>query len=279
MGSFLRIHREAAEVLGITIDEVRDFVHAAIAEHERLLLTEASTVRKDAPESAVTLVKTAGAPAVCVKEFRKRRWTHALRDFFRTTKAERSFVNGWTLYRNAIGAPRPLALLETRRRVLIESEHLIMEVIPHAREFDRFALNRIKRGWSAKEKKRFIRAFARFIGSLHARGFFHSDLKTCNILVSKGADYRFYLVDYDDLIHSQRITGRQRIRNLVQIFLSTPIEFGASDRMRFLRAYARQAGLSGPERRAIAPAVIREASGRRILYVGFDGDIEEAWER
>jgi len=142
-----------------------------------------------------------------------------------------------------------------------------------------------------EQRRSLVREFGRFLGSLHARCIFHADLKTCNILVSeKGSSARgpsrfrsgrsvsFDLLDYDAVSFGLELPLHKRIRNLVQIFLSTPSAIGPGDRMHFLRAYAAAAGLRRREARELARSVLKEAQGKKILYVGFDGDITEEWE-
>ena len=74
------------------------------------------------------------------------------------------------------------------------------------------------------------------------------------------------------------MSDARKVKNLVQIFLSTPRAITATDRLRFLREYARQAGIDRDRRREMARRVLKTATGRQILYVGPDGDVTEAWE-
>jgi serine/threonine protein kinase len=196
--------------------------------------------------------------------------------------------------------PRPclLALIRKRRLGLIRAEWIVMEVVQDSLELDRYLVHRIKHNWSAEERKGMARLLGRFIGSMHAGGICHSDLKTCNIVVSEDnptADdisesghwrplnpcrpIRFSLLDYDDVSFSREVSNRKRIKNLVQIFLSMPSAINAGDRMRFLNEYALHVGLTGSQKRQIAQQVVKAAKGRDILYVGFDGDIVESWSR
>ena len=88
---------------------------------------------------------------------------------------------------------------------------------------------------------------------------------------------RFSLLDYDNVRFSRQVSWRQKIRNLAQIFLSTPVAINATQRMLFLNEYALHVGLSGNEKRLAARAVIEAARGKEILYVGLDGDVREKW--
>ncbi len=294
----VEIHPEAAGILGLDADKVPGVVASSLREHARLIHSGGEGVRKNAPESAVTLIRLPGSPMVCVKEFRWRGVSHALKGLFRTTQGARTFRNGWLLHRAGISAALPLALARSRRSGLIKGEWVVMQVIPEAMELDRYLVKRISAGWSQEERRGLTRLLGRFIGTMHAKGIFHSDLKTCNILVSDEIPWeglvaesglwrlqnpcrpvKFSLVDYDDVLFTDRIPREKRVKNLVQIFLSTPTTVNATDRMRFLSEYALHAGINSLARHRMARDVVKMAKGRKILYVGFEGDVLESWER
>jgi hypothetical protein len=85
------------------------------------------------------------------------------------------------------------------------------------------------------------------------------------------------LLDYDDITFAREVTDKKRIKNLVQIFLSTPMAVKASQRLLFLDEYALHAGLSRSRKAKIAREVIKSAQGKNLLYVGLDGDVCERW--
>lgn len=293
----VEIHPEAAEILGLDVEMVRGVVASSLREHARLVRDGGDGVRKNAPESAVTLIRLPGRPMVCVKEFRWRGMPHALKGLFRATQGARTFRNGWLLHRAGISAALPLALVRSRSSGLIHGEWVIMQVIPEAMELDRYLVKRISAGWTSEERRGLTRLLGRFIGSMHAKGIFHSDLKTCNILVSDELPceghvaesglwrlqnpcrpVKFSLVDYDDVLFANQIPHEKKVKNLVQIFLSTPTTVSATDRMRFLSEYALHAGINSQVRHRMARDVVKMAGGRKILYVGFEGDVVESWE-
>ncbi len=300
MSLTLQIHEQAAEILRTEPSEVRGFVLSSLERHRRVLSEKTGSIFKDSPESAVTLVTLPNASPVCIKELRWRGWIHALKGLFRPTQGVRSFRNGWSLRGAGIDVACPLALATERRFGLVRTEWIVMQVIPRATELDRYILKRAGAAWPATEKIALVRLFGRFIGSMHAAGIFHSDLKTCNVLVSEDTSspdhqqeaeeaqpklnspclkpVRFSLLDYDDVSFSRQILMRQRIKNLVQLFLSTPLAVTGVDRSQFMREYALHAGLGPEERRKITRSVLDAARGREILYVGFDGDIREKWD-
>lgn len=296
-GASVQIHREAGPILNVDPEILPGFIAHALEEHRRLISSGSPQVLKDAAESAVTRVSLPGMPSVCVKEVRWRGAAHAIKSLFRATQGVRTFANGWRLKRAGFSAACPLGLVRERRWRLVTGEWIVMEVIPRYLELDRYLVHRIRNGWPSEERRGLARLMGRYIGSLHSAGIFHSDLKTCNILISEmgqetaditasgqwrpigpGNALRFSLVDYDDVTFYRVVPTRKRIKNLVQIFLSMPTAVAASDRLRFLHEYALHVGLSVSERRKTALRVLRAARGREILYVGFDGDIVEKWD-
>jgi hypothetical protein len=297
---FLRIHAEAARILGADPNSIPAFVLSSIEEHNKQLLSHTGAILKDSPESAVTLVDIPGFPRVCVKQFRWRGRVHAVKGLFRPTQGLRTFRNGWKLLSAGIPVAAPLALLRERRMGLVAREYIIMEVIPGAQEMDRYVLARIRHSWTVAEKHGTAALFGRFIGTMHAEGIFHADLKTCNIMVSDDAStpqdtpesheqlqqprhtsertIRFALLDYDEVRFFRVVSKSKRIKNLVQIFLSTPVAIGATNRLRFLTEYALHMGMNAQQRRETARAVTEAAKGREVLYVGPEGDCREPWD-
>jgi len=297
-GVSMQVHPEASAILNLDPSLVRDFIGSALREHARLLAEGSVPVLKNAPESAVTLVDMPGQRRVCVKELRWRGYLHALKGFFRPSQGVRTFRNGRRLRESGIAAAAPLALVREIRCGVTCREWVVMEAVTAALELDRFVVRRVSSGWSAEEKRGLVRLFGRFIGAMHARGVFHSDLKTCNIQVVEerhaplpesdsfpehqqrpASSTRFVLLDYDDVTFSREVPPRRRVKNLVQIFLSTPIAIEAASRMRFLGEYALRLGINAAQKRQTARFVLDRARGRHILYVGLDGDVIEEWER
>ncbi|HMK33838.1 MAG TPA: lipopolysaccharide kinase InaA family protein [Desulfomonilaceae bacterium] len=293
----LKIHPHAGSILQSREKDLSEFFFSCIREHGRILSAGDGLILKNAPESAVTIVTLADSRPVCVKEFRWRGWAHAMKGLFRPTQGARTFRNGWRLRNQGIGASAPLALASRKKCGLTESEWVIMEVIPEALEMDRYLTKKMTTPWSSEEKRGVARMFGRFMGSLHATGIFHSDLKTCNILVSEdhrisgGNDphprnsgdsgyqaVRFFLLDYDDVRFCRDVSRKHRVKNLIQLFLSVPVSIGAVQRLRFLSEYALHSGIGMKQRRALAVEVLDACRGKHILYVGLSGDVREKWD-
>jgi len=284
-------HPDACRILNRDTEQVQALVQAALEEHHRTVFEKAAELRKNAPESAVSVVDLPGGLRLCVKEFRWRGWFHAFKGLGRPTQGLRTFRNGARLEAAGVGVALPISLIRQKFLGLARKEWVLMEVIAGALELDRYILSRADVPWTSQERRSLARSFGRFIGSMHGKGIFHADLKTCNILASgqrpqsgetdtrlPGAAVKFSLVDYDDVTLGKVVPERKRIKNLLQIFLSTPLAVGASDRLRFLTEYALHAGIDRKHRRKMARQILEAAKGRQILYVGFDGDIVEQWD-
>lgn len=285
---------EAPQITGIRPDRFLPLVKQIIKKHLVILETKTGKILKDSYETAVTIVDTAQGATFCVKQFNDRGPLHRLKGVLRKPHGARTFYNGAHLISNGVLVATPLALVTKKFRGLVSVEWIIMQFMENFIEMDRYLLKKFEDRWSKEQQKSAVRQFGRFVGSMHSKGIFHSDLKTCNIMVSEGVgrenaipdkqfvgshteavSLRFCLLDYDDVKFSSHIPMRKRVKNLVQIFLSTPSLINRVERMRFLDEYSMHAGLSGRDRKRLAQEVIRKSQGRQILYVGFNGDVVE----
>jgi serine/threonine protein kinase len=274
-----KISSEAHEILRVEKNKLTGIFRDCIREHRRALTSGGGCVRKNSPESAVTIISLRDFPPLCVKEFKPRGFMHGVKKLFRSSKASRTFENGLLLQDHGVTAAKPLALVGTSGSGFTKSEWVIMEVIHGSMELDRYILKKSSRGWTDSEKRNLVRELAEFLGSMHSRGIYHSDMKTCNILASEdhiSGRNRFYLVDYDDVIFGKSFRKKAALKNLSQIFLSTPSIISIRDRMRFLRIYSRYAGLNPYDQKMIRNELTELVRDREMLYVGFDGDIRES---
>ena len=101
------------------------------------------------------------------------------------------------------------------------------------------------------------------VGTLHAAGVDHPDLKPSNLLV--GADGALAVLDLDALVPPRRLTWRRRVRALGQLeAYARDLHpwLSRSDRMRALRAYLARNPSLEPERRQLAREAIAWAVQR-----------------
>ncbi len=294
----ISVSDDAAALLPISRENVESAILVILKQHEAMVSRNGPQVRKRSPETTVTLASLDQGSAVCVKEFHWRGLIHAAKSWFRPSHGKRTFLNGRRLAEKGIDVARPLALVQKTCWGLPQTEWVAMEVIPRALELDRYLLKKKDEGISLERKRNLVRRFGEFIGILHHKGIYHSDLKACNILVAETVDdqasgespprhvlqpegtrraLRIVPIDYDDVRFSASVSQRLRIKNLVQLFLSTPLFITLSDRARFLRAYGAVLGVSSAERRRISRKVLRQTWGKHILYVSPTGDVVENW--
>lgn len=251
----------------------------AIEAHCAALEQKSAQVRKDAPESAITLIGSDELGSICVKEFRWRGLWRGIRGLFRGTKGEACFRNSRDLLEYRVPCAEALALRQILKNGLVIREYLFMESRHGFMELDRFLSQRVYSGDFKAEKDAILSSFARFMARIHSKGIFHSDLKTCNIMFNGDPLNAIYLlIDYDDVLFFRNLPMQKRVKNLSQIFLSTPIAFGAKERMLWLRLYGKEAGIPGEEIKNLARMVLERVKGRKILYVSHNGDQEEDWE-
>ncbi|MCP4253359.1 MAG: hypothetical protein GY775_08095 [Candidatus Scalindua sp.] len=151
------------------------------------------------------------------------------------------------------------------------------------RDLDKHISTPLSKGGDLKElsreskKKALISIFAKILGEMHNHNIFHHDLKTCNIMVKdKGKSFEFTFLDFDKVSFNKEITVGKRVRNLIQMNLSTPKLFSLTDRLRFLKEYLYQCGITN-EKKNILRGVINVSKAEKILYVSSQGDVTEDW--
>ncbi|MDR3604181.1 MAG: lipopolysaccharide kinase InaA family protein [Syntrophaceae bacterium] len=252
----------------------------AIDEHNRQIQSGSENVKKNSPETSISIVSIENCPVLCVKHFKYRGAGHAAKGLFRPTHGLRAFHSGAYLFEHGFTAAAPLALIRKSRFMVTIEEWLIMLAVPASKELDRFMVDRIRKGWPKEEKRKFLDNFARFLAGLHEYGVFHTDLKTCNVLVydRPHKPVKFSLLDYDDVrVFRSGVSLKRRAKNLAQLFLSTPSDIDMDDRMKFLDRYLLACSKTNIDKRRLLKMVCNRIKGKSLLYVGPEGDISESW--
>ena len=128
-----------------------------------------------------------------------------------------------------------------------------------------------------KKKRALINNLAETIGRMHNQNIFHHDLKTCNIMVKeKGKSPYITFLDFDKVSFGEEIAILKRVKNLVQMNLSTPKLISITDRLRFLKEYLRQCSIMD-EKKNILREIVNLSKTEKILYVSSNGDVTEDW--
>jgi serine/threonine protein kinase len=250
-----------------------DRVKEAIGEHQTAAAKDPASLLKQGSESLVSLIQT-GDAKICVKEFRYPYWINRLKEHFRNSKGLRAWVAGNGLKVRGVASPGVMAYAEKGKGFGIEEGFLLMEASEKGEEMDRYLF----RGFSTPRRKRlFIAAFARWLSGLHDKEIFHRDMKACNIYVSEeGDDWRFELLDLEDIRLDKRVKAKEVFRSLLQLNTSVPRSITRADRMRFYEAYCRRRPVS-QDRKNFISGLIRKSKERGVVYVTPQGVVEERW--
>ena len=174
-----------------------------------------------------------------IKSYNYQGLAYAAKDFFRYSRARRTWIAANSLHMRGIPVALPLAYLERRRcGILLESYILTRaesgEVLRDIfRRYD-------KHGYHFQEKRILLEALARLINKLHRTGVAHRDLKATNFIVrgSQAVGYKLYIVDFDG-IDLGVFSRSKRIKNLARLAQECQRHtcFTRSDRLRFLTTY------------------------------------------
>jgi tRNA A-37 threonylcarbamoyl transferase component Bud32 len=250
-----------------------------VTKHRDIVAKGKEGLIKDARRTAISLFNYKET-RLCVKEYRYQGTWQPLKELFRRSKGRRGWLMGNGLVVRGVGGIIPQALLEKRRRGLLQEAFLIMESPPSYVELDCYMVKAFgAHRQDDTRKDAFLRAAAGFMSALYLRNIIHRDLKTCNIMVQEREEaWNFGLVDMDDVQLDKKIRSSELLKGLIQLHTSTPLFMEMSDRIRFLSRYLQLIGRD--DVREIMRKVIKGSRGRRLVYVAPEGDVvmDVDWE-
>ncbi len=291
-GFHIKIGQHSESITGLSDHDIESMAFKAIEEHERHIELCSETVKKNSPETSVSIVSLSGLPPLCVKHFKNRGYGYSIKGAFRPTHGARAIHYGTLLFDAGLTSAVPIVLVQKSEWGFVREEWLVMTAVEDATELDRYLVNRIRANWPDDEKYTLIQIFAKFLGALHQSGAFHTDLKTCNIVVSSrnssgklalpGCNdlnpVSFSLIDYDDIrYYSNEVSLKERAKNFAQLFLSTPSDINLNDRSKFLGIYLDDCDKNEDYGIELVKAARLRMKGKSLLYVGPEGDIAEDW--
>ncbi|MGC8660209.1 MAG: lipopolysaccharide kinase InaA family protein [Desulfomonilaceae bacterium] len=269
----------SSKIINLAPQDAELVALSAVDEHFRQVQRGSKNVRKNAPESSVSVISIKNCPPLCVKHFKYRGPVHALKGLFRASHGLRALYQGSYLFEHGFTTSAPLALVRKSHINVTIEEWLIMAATPNSKELDRYVVDCLGKGWPNENKQKFLRDSAQFLAAVHEASIFHTDLKTCNIMVStqcSSGSINFSLLDYDDVkICKNGLRLSMRAKNFSQIFLSTPAAINLDDRRFFLNQYLRSCKRSHIDKDRLIRMVLARIKGKSLLYVGPDGDISE----
>ncbi|WP_411768126.1 lipopolysaccharide kinase InaA family protein [Winogradskyella sp. A3E31] len=133
-------------------------------------------------------------------------------NFFRKSKAQRSFEFANTLERLNVGTPQPLAYFEYKTLLFFKKSYYISEQL----EYD-LTYRELITDFNYPDYEAILRAFTRFTHSLHKKGIQFLDHSPGNTLIKKNNDsYKFYLVDLNRMKFGQ-MDFKTRIKNFSRL--------------------------------------------------------------
>jgi tRNA A-37 threonylcarbamoyl transferase component Bud32 len=262
---------------GMTIYHRRDFpigrIQEVVGKHKALIKEKPADLLKFAPESIVSVISV-GGEEMCVKEFRYLRWIDRFKESLRKSKGLKAWIAGNGLKIRGIPSLKVMACVERKTGLEVKETLLLMEASEVDHEMDRSLL----RGFADYRRKRFfIKAFARWLALLHDKNVFHRDMKACNIVVStEQEDWRFFLLDLEDLRPNIRVESKELFKNLLQLNTSIPGSVTHRDRLRFFKEYLRHRPIVREERPFLS-RLVEKSRERGVVYVSPQGVVEERW--
>jgi len=218
--------------------------------------------------SRIALRRDTGDLDVAVKWNHPRGGRAALAEWLRGSRAARAGEGARLLGGLAVAHPETLAIAERGGPGRIEESFLLTGFVADALPLPAAMPELLAR---PRRRRAVATEIGRVLGTLHAAGLDHGDLKHSNLLVT--TDDRIALLDLDSLVPRRRPTWRRRVRALGQLEAYTcdlyP-EVPKSDRARVLRAYFEREPALRARRRALLADVRAWVDARLAAWEGRD---------
>ena len=94
---------------------------------------------------------------------------------------------------------------------------------------------------SLQKRRQLLRQLGIFIGRMHATGFVHGNLRCSNVMAVEHRDgFQFSLIDNERSVQQVPPTGKQLLKNIMQLNMLFPSDLTLSDQLRFFRAWHSQ---------------------------------------
>lgn len=133
-------------------------------------------------------------------------------NFFRKSKAQRSYEYAEKLLKMGVGTPKPIAFFEFKTPLLFKKSFYVSEQL----ECD-LTYRELTTDFSIPDYDTILRAFTRFTFSLHEKGINFLDHSPGNTLIKKNGDtYDFYLVDLNRMNFGP-LDFETRIKNFTRL--------------------------------------------------------------
>jgi len=145
-------------------------------------------------------------------------------NFFRKSKAQRSFEYAVKLLDINIGTPNPIAYYEFKTQFLFKRSFYVSEQLDYDLTF-----RELTKDFNYPDHDKILRSFTRFTYRLHENNIHFLDHSPGNTLIKKsGEAYDFYLVDLNRM-NFESLDFETRIKNFSRLTIHKPIVEVMSD--------------------------------------------------
>lgn len=199
---------------------------------------------------------------VCVKCFRRDSLAERLKDTLRLrSRARAAWIASQGFKVRGVPAARPLALLESRRKLSGGPDYLITEALENDGNLWEVLQERLPKG---APRRKLGKAIADLLNLLDQKETYHPDTKPTNFLVKEtDGEFRLWLVDLDRVRFNTSCTWTRWVKLLARLNAGLPADVTLLDRMRCLR----QCGLDASNRLPIARQVYELSLRRRPAWL------------
>jgi serine/threonine protein kinase len=179
---------------------------------------------------------------IYIKRYNAFSWRYRLGSLFMRSGALDALRGGEILKKADISIARPLAAVESRRYGSLDRSFFVSEEIDRGKTVDAYWLKELaqmpgREGY--RTRRNFLLALAGLLSRLHRQRIYHNDLKDSNIVVrpTDRNDHTFFLLDLEGLRRCWYVSGRRRIKNLVQLHRTLGTILSRTHKLYFLDAY------------------------------------------
>jgi tRNA A-37 threonylcarbamoyl transferase component Bud32 len=228
---------------------------------EAVLAQKASTIKAGAASSVHSLAFTGGR--YVVKVFRRRGAVAVLKDLLRGPKARTAWVNSHRLLARKLRTARPVLFVAEPRRVAQGRSLLVCEEESGLPTLDRFVADALRSAEQGETRFRaMLHRLARSLARMHTFFLANRDLKAQNILVDPEGNPVF--LDLQGLSPTPSVGEQTMARDLMRLNASFraggPVSL--TDRLRFLKIYARARGLDRQAEKRLCLEILRRTQAK-----------------
>ncbi len=166
-----------------------------------------------------------------------------IKHLVRPSRARRAFKATLMLEKNGFEVPAVVAMGECKSSFFDRGNFLVTLEVENAKQIYQFMPDNSESFTKEQlqDKRELIRVFGRTVGTMHARGIFHGDLKLVNVLARQERNgWRFFFIDNERTKKFYILPPWLRLKNLVQVNMDRSPCLTNSDRMRFFKAYLQE---------------------------------------